>query len=70
MPTACIATPDELTIHRWSGKPVAYLNSDSAGGCNVSGFNGMHLGWFVKGIIWDHLGDVWCAVKDRMNTNA
>lgn len=53
-PVAYIA--EELTIYSWSGKPVAYLDEDSAGGFHIYGFNGKHLGWFVKGIIRDHNG--------------
>lgn len=49
---AYIDTNDDLTIYLWSGKPVAYLNSNS-----IYGFNGKHLGWFHKGIIWDHDGN-------------
>ncbi len=46
---AYIAIDDELTIYLWSGKPVAYLENDTEGGYHVYGFNGKHLGWFVKG---------------------
>ena len=54
---------DDLTIYLWDGKPVAYLDSDSSGGFHVYGFNGKHLGWFVRGIIRDHGGDAACGVK-------
>jgi hypothetical protein len=49
---------DDRTIYLWSGKPVAYLESDSLsrGDIHVYGFNGKHLGWFSKGIIYDHEG--------------
>ncbi|GIK25488.1 MAG: hypothetical protein BroJett006_17340 [Betaproteobacteria bacterium] len=60
-PVAYIA--EELTIYLWSGKPVAYLHSESSK-LHVYGFNGKHLGWFVKGIVRDHDGNVVGAVKE------
>ena len=66
--TAYIAVNDELTIYMWSGKPVAYLKKDSDGGHHVYGFNGKHLGWFVKGAIWDHSGKASCAVKQVLRS--
>jgi hypothetical protein len=60
-PRAYIA--EELTIYLWSGKPVAYLHSD-AGKLHVYGFNGRHLGWFVRGIIRDHGGNPVGGVKE------
>ena len=57
---AYIATDDDLTIYLWGGKPVAYLDGE-----NVYGFNGKHLGWFLKGVIIDHRGDAACVVKKR-----
>ena len=53
---------DDLTIYLWSGKPVAYISND-----NIYGFNGKHLGWWVKGIIRDHDGDAVGATKDATN---
>jgi hypothetical protein len=55
---------DEPVIYMWSGKPVAYLASTSSEGFNVYGFNGKHLGWFVKGIVRDHDGNAACGVKN------
>ena len=65
---AYVAIDDELTIYLWSGKPVAYLLKDSAGGYHVYGFNGKHLGWFIKGIVRDHEGNASCAVKEAMRS--
>src|ERR1035437_161253 len=65
---AYIAIADELTIYLWSGKPVAYLETDSDGGYHVYGFNGKHLGWFVKGVMRDHKGVAFCAVKHAVKT--
>jgi hypothetical protein len=65
---AYIAIDDELTIYLWSGKPVAYLENDSDGGYHVYGFNGKHLGWFVKGIIRDHKGDATCAIQEVLKS--
>ncbi|HRN48708.1 MAG TPA: hypothetical protein PKW69_11800 [Niabella sp.] len=58
-PVAYVDTDDDdLTIYLWSGKPVAYISSG-----NIYGFNGKHLGWWVKGIIRDHEGDAVGATK-------
>ncbi len=59
---------EDLTIYLWSGKPVAYLDRDSSGGFHVYGFNGKHLGWFVRGIVRDHSGDGACAVKEVLSS--
>jgi len=61
-PVAYVA--EDLTIYLWSGKPVAYLQKDSSGGVHVYGFNGKHLGWFVKGIVRDHKGKVAGGIKE------
>lgn len=53
---AYIALDDELNIFLWKGEPVAYLESDSSDDIHVYGFNGKHLGWFEKGIVWNHNG--------------
>jgi hypothetical protein len=60
-PVAYIA--EELTIYLWPGTPVAYLHPDS-GKVHIYGFNGKHLGWFVKGIVRDHDGNAVGAVKE------
>jgi hypothetical protein len=55
---------EDQTIYLWSGKPVAYLYPDSGHeGFDIYGFNGKHLGWFIKGIARDHEGDAACGVK-------
>lgn len=59
---------DEPTIYMWSGKPVAYLGSSSANGFNIYGFNGKHLGWFVKGVARDHDGNGACGVRDVVDS--
>jgi len=60
---------DDMTIYLWGGKPVAYLHPDKAsGGFHIYGFNGKHLGWFVRGVVRDHDGDAACAVKERMKS--
>lgn len=55
---------EDLTIYLWSGKPVAYLDQDDAGGFHVYGFNGKHLGWFVRGVLRDQIGAAVGAVKE------
>ena len=68
-PVAYIALEsDEPTIYMWSGKPVAYLESSPSGGFSIYGFNGKHLGWFVKGIARDHDGNGACGVHDVANS--
>jgi len=60
--TAYIA--EDLTVYLWSGKPVAYLFPDSRrDGFHVYGFNGKHLGWFVRGLARDHEGEGVCGIK-------
>jgi len=60
-PVAYIADDDDSTIYLWSGKPAAYLRSE-----DVYGFNGKHLGWFVKGVIYNHDGEIVGAVRSRV----
>lgn len=66
-PHAYIAVDDELTIYLWGGKPAAYLKKDDEGGFHVYGFNGKHLGWFVRNVIWDQQGYGSCATKDAIS---
>jgi hypothetical protein len=42
---------------------LAYIASTSGDGFNVYGFNGKHLGWFVKGVIRDHDGNGACGLE-------
>ena len=60
-PVAYIADDDDSTVYMWSGKPVAYVKSE-----DVYGFNGKHLGWFVKGLIYNHDGEIVGAVRSRL----
>jgi hypothetical protein len=60
---AFIDPEDDATIYLWSGKPVAYLDKNS-----VYGFNGNHLGWFIKGAIYDHDGKVVAASRAHFTT--
>ena len=59
---------DDLTIFLWAGKPVAYLDRDNAGGFHIYGFNGKHLGWFIRGIARDHKGNAACAEKEVLRS--
>lgn len=47
----------------WSGKPVAYVDGES-----VYGFNGDHLGWFQKGIVYDNKGKAVAALAGVLDT--
>ena len=58
---------EDMTIYLWQGKPVAYI-SQSNGDYHIYGFNGKHLGWFIKGIIRDHDGDAIGSTKDATST--
>src|SRR5439155_12132726 len=60
---AYISNDDDSTIYLWNGEPVAYLVSQ-----NIYGFNGKHLGWFIKGVVYNHDGDVVGAVASRFKT--
>jgi hypothetical protein len=57
---AYVSSDDDSTIYFWNGDPVAYLVSQ-----DIYGFNGKHLGWFIKGVVYDHDGDVVGAVTSR-----
>jgi hypothetical protein len=65
-PVAYIAVSEERTIYLWEGEPVAYLDL----GSNVYGFNGRHLGWFERGVIWMHDGNAACAVREALTVGA
>ena len=56
---------EDLTIYLWSGEPVAYLDtSRSSSEIDIYGFNGTHLGWFRRGIVYDHDGYAVGAIRD------
>lgn len=52
-----------MTIYLWDGKPVAYLSRND-GDFHIYGFNGKHLGWYIKGIVRDHYGNAVGASKN------
>lgn len=50
---------DTLSVHLWSGEPVAYLAQDPVGDAlSVYSPFGQHLGWFDEGLLWDHQGRI------------
>lgn len=51
--TAYVDYDDDNTIYMWNGKPAAYLDSEN----RIYGFNGKHLGWYEKGIVWNLSGE-------------
>lgn len=57
-PAAYLAVEDDLTIYLWGGEPVGYLELNGERDFHVYAFNGQHLGWFDRGVIRDHNGDV------------
>ena len=63
---AYIALDDELNIYLWKGEPVAYLKKD-AGNIHIYGFNGDHLGWFEKGIVYNSKGRAVGFVEGAVN---
>jgi hypothetical protein len=58
--SAYIADDDDSTIYLWGGEPVAYLSAD-----NIYGFNGKHLGWYAKGVLYNHDGNAVGAITSR-----
>ncbi len=57
---AYIAVDDEQTIYLWEGTPVAYLYEE-----NVYGFNGVHLGWFIEGVMFGRDGCILCTIRSK-----
>ncbi|MBW2311864.1 MAG: hypothetical protein JRF35_12460 [Deltaproteobacteria bacterium] len=51
-PVAYISNDRKKIIFLWDGHPVAYLY-----GHHVYGFNGLHLGWFINGVVYDAEGN-------------
>lgn len=49
-PVAYIADDGE-TIYTWHGQALTYLVDE-----NLYGWNGLHLGWFVRGVVYDLRG--------------
>ncbi len=47
-PVAYITEHARKIIFLWDGHPVAYLY-----GHHVYGFNGLHLGWFINGVVYE-----------------
>lgn len=64
---AYVAVDDDLTIYLWEGKPVAYLVPINDTEFNVFSFDGIHLGWFVSGLLRDHDGNAACALKGAIS---
>ena len=64
-PIAYILHDEDNTIYLWEGEPVAYLDGD-----DIFGFNGKHLGWFEKGIMWDHDGFKVGFIKETLKAYA
>lgn len=54
--TAYLDFSDYSVFYLWSGEPLAYLDGES-----IYGFNGKHLGWYQRGLIYDHEGNVVAA---------
>lgn len=48
---AYIVDDAEHSIYTWDGHAVCYLVNDL-----VYGWNGLHLGWFIDGVIYDQYG--------------
>ncbi|QZE15626.1 hypothetical protein K4L44_07280 [Halosquirtibacter laminarini] len=63
---AYIDTEKENTVFLWDGTPEAYLIKEK-NWYNVYGFNGLHLGWYEKGLVYTHKGYVIGFKKGCMN---
>jgi len=50
-PVAYISVRPRHVIFLWGGNPVALLY-----GTHIYGFNGLHLGWFINGVVYDAEG--------------
>lgn len=50
-PVAYIAPEKDYTIYLWNGKPICYLHK-----CKLYTFDGHHIGWYSKGVIYDNEG--------------
>ncbi len=48
----------DLPIYMWDGTPVAYLAPSNSDYYHVYGFNGLHLGWYERGVVRDNDGYV------------
>lgn len=59
---AYIADDNENSIYTWSGHAVAYIEDE-----NIYGWNGNHLGFFVKGVIYDLRGYVVGSICEMCN---
>lgn len=59
---------DDCTIYLWDGRPAVYLWKDD-GDFHIYGFNGKHLGWYSKGIIRDHDGNIVGASKKALDAH-
>jgi hypothetical protein len=64
-PVAYIDEKDGFTIYLWSGIPVAYMVSEQKE-LHVYGFNGMHLGWFEQGIMYNNQGYIVGFIQDAL----
>jgi hypothetical protein len=50
-PVAYISEKARNSIFLWDGRAVAYLY-----GHHIYGFSGLHLGWFINGVVYDPEG--------------
>jgi len=66
-PVVYIAIDDGMTIYSWGGQPDAYLKRGQNNEFDVYGFNGKHLGWFIKGKLIDHDGYAVCGTKESVS---
>ena len=51
-------TEDQKTIYTYTGKPIAYIDTE-----DIYAFNGAHLGFYEDGNIWDHNGEIMLFTK-------
>jgi hypothetical protein len=63
---AYIDFSEDATIFMWDGTPVAFLGKDGSNVC-VFGFNGIFMGWYEDGIIYDKKGYAVGAKKSATN---
>ena len=65
-PIAYIAVYENFNIYMWNGSPAAYLYA----GEYIYGFNGEHIGWFDKGVVYDCQGKYVGSLIDNLQSIA
>ncbi|MCQ2246592.1 MAG: hypothetical protein MJZ69_07390 [Bacteroidaceae bacterium] len=57
---AYIAPDEDYTIYLWNGRPIGYLHK-----YKYYAFDGHHLGWYSKGVIYDNEGVLLYCIENK-----